>query len=389
MTFPFPLKPILVLATVFYINFLSRNIFAPLLPVIEVKYGLGHGVAGTLFLFLAFGQCAGFLASGFVSSRLNHRLTVFLSAIGMGVVMLAMAQSASVSVMYIWLLLLGVSAGLYLPSGIAILTELTNQNHWGKVIAIHELAPNLGLVTAPLLVEVLLSVVTWHDIIVIIGVSQFLIGVLFLLIGQGGIQKGKSLNPKTMQTILKEPSFWIIATVFSLAVGAADGIYAMLPLYLVHEIRFERQLANTIVGCSHIFGVILVFFSGIITDRIGARRAMVSFSITTGILTLMLGIFRGSFITPILVFLQATSIVCLFPPTLVIASLNFPAHLRSLAFSLLFAVDVLFGAGMVPSCIGHIAEVLSFSFGISLIGILLLAATPMMFYLRSDSHAHE
>jgi len=38
----------------------------------------------------------------------------------------------------------GISAGFYLPSGIAALTGLIRREDWGKAMAIHELAPNTG-----------------------------------------------------------------------------------------------------------------------------------------------------------------------------------------------------------------------------------------------------
>lgn len=389
LTSPFPLRPLLVLTTVFYISFLSRTVIAPLLPVIEAEFGLSHGEAGSLFVFIASGQCVGFLASGFVSSRLNYRLTVFFSAIAVGGAMLAMSHSSSVSGMYTWLFLVGVSEGLYFPSGIAIITELTSRQHWGKAMAIHEVAPNLALVTAPLLVEALLIAVPWRGIIGIVGVSAVLLGLLFLLSGQGGTQKGTSPNPKTMREILREPSFWIIATVIAFALGAADGLYAMLPLFLVNEIGFEREFANTIIGLSHVSGVIIIFFSGLITDRIGAKRAMALFAGTTGVLTLMLGFFHGSFVTPALVFLQATSIACFFPPALVIAALILPPRLRGLALSLVLIVAILFGEGVVPPGVGYLAEAVSFSFGICLIGVLVLGILPLLFFLRTDSHVRE
>ncbi len=389
MTFPFPLRPLLVLSTVFYINFLARTVFAPLLPVIKIEFSLGHGEAGSLFLFVASGQCVGFLASGFVSSRLNHRLTVLLSVTAVGGVMLAMSQSLSVSRMYAWLFLVGAFEGLYFPSGIAILMELTSRQHWGKAMAIHELAPNLALVSAPLLVEALLIFAPWRGIVAILGVSALLMGVLFSMVGQGGRQKGTSPNPKAMRDILGDPSFWLIAAVLAFALGAADGLYAMLPLFLVHEVRFDRELANTIVGLSHLSGVIIIFSSGVITDRIGAKRATAVFSLAAGISTLMLGILHGSFITPTLVFLQAASIACLFPPVLVIASVNSPADLRNLTLSLLLIVSILFGGGAIPPAIGYLAEAVSFSFAICFLGVLVLMVLPLLVCLRAEFPIHE
>ena len=68
---PFPWMPIIFVTVIFYLNFTSRVILAPLLPVIEEDLGIGHGEAGSLFLYIACGSGVGLLGSGFVSSRVK------------------------------------------------------------------------------------------------------------------------------------------------------------------------------------------------------------------------------------------------------------------------------------------------------------------------------
>jgi NNP family nitrate/nitrite transporter-like MFS transporter len=354
-----------------------------------VEFGLGHREAGSLFFFIASGQCLGLLASGFVASRVNHRLAVFLSVTAVGATMLVVSKSNTVTGLCTGLFLLGVSEGLYFPSGVAILTGLTSKPQWGKAMAIHELAPNLALVTAPLLAEALFLIVPWRGITGIVGVWAILTGLLFLFRGHGGTQKGTPPNVKAIWTIVRKPSFWIIAAVLAFAVGASDGLYAMLPLFLVRAIGLEREFANMIIGLSHVSGLVVIFFSGLITDRIGPKRAMTLISAITGIFTLMLGILRGTLVISTLVFLQATAIACLFPPVLVIASLNFPSHVRNLALSLLLIVSIFVGAGVIPPTVGYLAEAVSFSLGIGFIGILLLASLPLLFLLRASPNGRE
>lgn len=58
---PFPLLPIAFLTGIFYLNFVSRVILGPFLPVIERELGLGHGGAGSIFLFIQLGYASGLL----------------------------------------------------------------------------------------------------------------------------------------------------------------------------------------------------------------------------------------------------------------------------------------------------------------------------------------
>jgi NNP family nitrate/nitrite transporter-like MFS transporter len=384
LTYSFPLRTPLLLLFIFYLNFLSRIVIAPLLPLIEVEFGLGHGAAGSIFLFIASGYCVGLFGSTFVSSRLNHRRTILLSSMMAGGIMLTIARSASVSQMNAGLFLVGISTGLYLPSGIATLTDLIRMENWGKAMGLHEMAPNLAFVTAPLLAESLLRTVSWRDVFGFLGLSMILMGVLFLLLAPGGSQKGEPPNSRTMGKIVGNRSFWIMAAVFVLSIGASLGVYAMLPLFLVSDIGFNRELANTLVGLSRISGLIMVFMAGLITDRIGPKQALVLFLAITGTGTLMLGLVRGHIATSALVFLQATSVTCPFPAGLAMVSQTFPSQLRSVAVSLLILIGFLLGGGGIPPLIGYFAEVFSFSFGFSLLGISILALLPLFLHLKAS-----
>ena len=46
--------------------------------------------------------------------------------------------------LFVFFLLMGVSSGLYFPSGLTVATAVVAASSWGVGIAVHELAPNLG-----------------------------------------------------------------------------------------------------------------------------------------------------------------------------------------------------------------------------------------------------
>ena len=174
-----------------------------------------------------------------------------------------------------------------------------------------------------------------------------------------------------------------MATFFMVSIGASYGIYTMLPLYLVSEIRLDRQWANTLIGLSRTFGAVVLFCYGFFIDRMGPKRAMTFFLVTTGLSTFLLGFVRGSgsLTIPALVFLQAASVVCLFPVGFTIVSLLFPDRLRGVAVSLVIFVGFLLGGGIIPTAIGYWAEAFSFSSGFALLGVFFLALVP--FFLRN------
>jgi NNP family nitrate/nitrite transporter-like MFS transporter len=371
-----------ILLAIYYLAVLSRMVFAPLLPIFEVEFGLTHGQAGSLFLIVASGQCIGLLGSGILATRWSHRWTIFLSMIISGTAMLTVSQSVSVYQVLPGIVMVGAALGLYFPSGMATLTELISHEHWGKAIALHEMAPNLAFITAPLILEALLRLTPWRGIPLVLGILSIVVGLLFLFFGPKTHLKGTPPNPRAIRQVVQHASFWVLALLLGLSVGAESGVYSMLPLFLANEMGFARESANSLVGLSRVPGLLILFFSGLITDRMGHKRAAVLFLAIMGTLTLLLGMVRGPLITPILIVLQAASLPCFWPGALAVLSQAFAPPLRSLGVSLVVLSGILWGVGAIPSAIGHLAEVHSFSFGFTLLGGLILAALPLTLTLR-------
>jgi len=385
--FPFPLLSLSLLVGIFYVNFVSRIAVAPLLPVIKTDLGLGLTKAGSLFLLMATGYCTGLFTSGFVTARLSHRRTILLSAGVMGVAMIALSQTASITGMYLSLIIAGLSAGFYLPSGIAIVTDLVSREHWGKAMAFHELAPNLGFVTAPLLAEAFLRLISWRGVLALMGIWSILMGLIFLLLGRGGDHRGEAPRLSAMRSIFTRPVFWMMAAFFSVAIGASFGAYSMMPLFLVTERGMSRELANTLISLSRVAGFLILFFSGWITDRAGHKKAMALFLTATGVLILLIGVIHNPGITSLLVVLQASSVACAFPAGFTMLSAIFPSSIRNLAVSLVFMIGYLFGGGAFPLGIGYVAEISSFSWSFLLLGLLTLSIIPILFLVRSGESA--
>jgi NNP family nitrate/nitrite transporter-like MFS transporter len=383
------MMPLLFLVAIFYLNFTSRVILSPLLPILEHDFALGHGKAGSLFLLLQVGYCAGLMVSGFVSCRWNHRRTILLSTTTLGLVLLAMSLTSSIAAMRPGLVLLGAVAGLYLPSGIATITREIGQEHWGKALAIHELAPNLGFITAPLLAEALLRLLPWRGVLAVLGLLAVLLAVGFRFLGQGGAHTSEPPRWSTMGQLARDPSLWIAALLFSVAIGSGMGLYTMLPLFLVSEVGMDRELANTIVGLSRVPGLAVLFVSGMLIDRIGHRRALALFLGATGALTLLMGLVRGHVTMSILIFLQATAALCFFPAGFSMVSRVFPSSQRTLAVSLVTVMGSLLGGGVVPPAIGYLAEASSFSAGLGLLGLLTLSVPPLLRWRGATGGAHR
>lgn len=366
-----------LLTSIFLVNFLSRVILAPLMPVIERELGLGHTAAGSFFMIIALGYAAGLIGSGFVSSRLPHRRTIALTAFACGLAFFLIAVSHTLWMIRIGLFLVGVATGVYLPSGMTTITASIPSTHWGKAIAVHELAPSLGYLLAPLVVETLLVLCPWQAIIALIGGVSFILGTTFLRLVPGGDFTGEAPTFGNIRMLTAQPAFWIMAAFFGLSITASMGIYNMMPLYLVAERGFDRTLANSLIGLSRIPVIALALLSGWITDRIGPKPMITAVMIINGLTAILLGILPGRWVI-LMVFLQPMATVCFFAPGFTILSRIVPPEARNLSVSLTVFVAYLAGAGFFPTIAGAFGDAGAFGLAFILTGAITVASALLV-----------
>jgi NNP family nitrate/nitrite transporter-like MFS transporter len=375
------LVPIAFLVGIGFMNVLSRVIFSPLLLTIEADLHLSHAQASSFFMLISAGFSLTMFFSGLLSSKLTHRLVIVLSAVLCGASLMAVSFAISLPGIQICLFLLGMGAGLYLPSGIATVNSLVVSRDLGKALASHELGPSLAFAAGPILIGLLLKYSSWRSILITIGVTNLLMALLFAFWGRGGHFAGLKPNLKNLRPLLAHPNFWIMAALFAIAVGGEQGVYALLPTYLVSEKGLESVAANTIFGISRISVIFTTLISGFFVDGFGVKKSMAVIVIGAGILTVFLGLTSGASLL-IVVFLQPVMVTCFFPAGLAALSRIGSTQLTNVIVAMIFPIAYLFGAGVVPSVLGILGENGSFATGFIFLGITLLLSTVLLWFLK-------
>jgi len=375
--------PLVILTAIFFLNFITRIIFAPLMPEIEKDLGISHGTAGALFFLISVGYFITLLGSGWVVARYTHKRTITFSAVVLGLALVGTSFSNSLLAIRTGLLLLGMAAGLYLPSGIATVTDLFSSRHWGKALGAHELAPNLGFIAAPLLSELLLIIFPWRLVLLVLGVASVVAGLAFARFGRGGDYTGVAPGIRSFKTFLVLPAFWIIMILFGLAISSSLGVYTMLPLYLVTDYNIDRNFANTLVGLSRVSTLVMTLVGDWASDRFGPRKTLIIVFFLTGIATMLIGTARGSGIYA-LVIIQPILTACIFPACFAALSRISPPGTRNIAVSLSIPTAFLIGGGVIPAFIGFMGDTASFALGITSVGGLIITGSVLAFLLKEQ-----
>ena len=367
---------LVILAGVFYLTFVCRLIFSPLMNGIEAEMAITHARAGRFFLYISLGYSAALLCSGFLSSRLTHRRTIAVSAIWSGLTLLGLAASHWLPLTEVLLLAYGVGSGLYLPSGVAVATSLVAPRNYGKAMAVHELAPTLSFLTAPLLAELFLALGSWRTGLAVLGVTAIAAGLLFAFHGRGGEFKSSPPSFDVMRTIVRRPAFWVLACFFCMAIGGSLGTYTILPLFLVDEHDLLPSKANDLQALSRVSGPFVIFAAGWVADRLGTARAMAYSLGLAALATIAMGLTGGGVLIAAVI-LQPLLLSCYFPAGFAAVSKIFPAEIRSVVVSLIIPLGILIGGGLIPAFLGFLGDQGHFGFGFVLVGVF-LAVGPLL-----------
>lgn len=341
----------LFLAWLFYLGFVSRILFAPLMPEIEKDLGIGHGQAGGLFLLLSVGYMLAPVCSGVISSRFDHSGTLRFSAWLVGLSLLAFSLVDNFWGMGAILLVIGFAGGIHLPSAIATITAEIEKSDWGKGLSVHQCAPPLSFVSAPLIAAMFLHWLSWRQILFFWAILCLASALLYSVRGRGGEFPGRVVSLANMKIVGANRSFWILVLLLSMAISGNAGIFAMLPLYLVIERGYDLAWANTLIGLSQISGIVMVFFAGWLTDRIGQKKVMGGSLAATGVLTLLLAWTEGEVLILVL-FLQAAALTAFFPAGFAALSRVAAPSLRSVVGATGPPLGFLLGGGLMPTAIG-------------------------------------
>ncbi|MBW2618728.1 MAG: MFS transporter, partial [Deltaproteobacteria bacterium] len=239
-----------------------------------------------------------------------------------------------------------------------------------------------GFIVAPLAAEVLLRWVSWRGVMMAIGCISLTVGLAFARFGRGSRFRGHPPNLAAIKQMTRQRSFWVMAALFSLGLAGTNGIFSMLPLYLVSQHGLARQVTNLLVALSRISGLGMVFLAGWASDRLGPRRALAGVLAINGVLTVLLGLTSEGPLL-LLIFLQPAIASCFFPPAFAELSRTSPPKARSLAVSLTVPAAFMVGSGVIPAGIGLAGQAGSFGAGIVVVGGMILAGLILLPGLRS------
>jgi predicted MFS family arabinose efflux permease len=209
---------------------------------------------------LIYGLCA--IPAGFLADRFGSRRMLVLAAAGCTLSLLLVAAAPSFLLLALGLVLLGLSAGLYHPSGLSLLSRAVASGERGRAIGIHGAGGNLGEAIAPAWAWWFATTLGWRAGFVAAAALSLVCGLLALTLPASGRPRDETSGPAA-----PSPS------------GTLASTLAQLGRTLLGFARNRRLLwlLLSLVAAGFIYRGFLTFLSLHLADRggVGANASYV------------------------------------------------------------------------------------------------------------------
>jgi MFS family permease len=375
------LLPLFIFWCLWFLNFSTRAVFSPILPLIEDTLSLSHGAAGGLFISLSIGFSLTLFITGRFVSNWGYKRMVAIGFICIGLVLFSFQWAGSYVVFHLLFFLLGAATGTYIPSILPIITETYDHKHWGKAIGFHDSAASLSIFSIPILITLGLHHFSWKSLLLILGIVPLLFLIPFWKVSVEPKQE-RVYQKSLLADLFRNRTVWVMGLLWIFSTASTLGIYSILPLYLIKEKGMDFGFANTLLGFSRAVGVIVPLTIGFITDRYGFQVILKWSIFATGLSTIGLALSSTLSLILITLILQALLSLAFFPVAFTAISKLTPISQRSMTIGFIIAIGVIFGTGGGPFILGLVADHLNFKVGILGLGILTTLSSLMVRFLR-------
>jgi MFS transporter, NNP family, nitrate/nitrite transporter len=352
----------------------NRVLLSPLLLQIQLDFSISHGPSSRIFLFRSIGFSSALLISMYISSRIIHRATVLLSSVLIFTALLFMAAARTLTFFNAAILAAGFGSGLYPVSGLAVLNDLVIRKDRQKAISFHELGPHTAMLLAPLLANSIIQYGSWRSAYVILAVITLAAGILYFIRVPAGSFKGDPPTYQVLGELFRIPLFWVLIMIFSIAVGAATGIYAIIPIFLVDEAGYTQEAANTLFSISRLTPIAALIGAGLVQDRVGVKWSLLVSIIGCGVMIILTGLLSGPLLLAA-IFLQPAFAAVIIPPALTAAATVGGPKQQGIIIAMLLPIASVFGTGIIPSFIGYMGDAASFSLAFIIIGAVTMVSS--------------
>lgn len=333
---------IAICALVYFLDGLIHSILGPLAPEISRSLHLNNAELGPIFSANLLGQCLGLIVFPVFAARAGERQVVLISLVGFGLAQSCTAGSEGATSLFLWRLITGVFLGGCLPSCLALVTAAAPSKRRGLAIMMLFTGYGLGATVAGLVSTGFAELGGWRMAMVAVG-AACLVSAVFAwawlreprAAGDGAstadgvaVERPNALLIFSRPYLLGTLMLWLL---FICMLTISYCLNSWLPTLLV-EVGRDERLASISVSLFSLGGIVAALGVGLLIDRWGAMRTLVSFLVLSTVLLFIIGQVLASASTAVLLVLLAVCgffVLGAYGGVNVVLASFYPAHLRA------------------------------------------------------------
>jgi len=338
------------------------------------KLHLDELSSGTLFSILPLGIIAGSFIFGPVADKYGYKILLVISSLCLFAGFEGLAFTMSADLLKIFILLIGIGGGAINGATNALVSDISEKEK-GANISLLGVFYGLGALGMPLILGLLKSVISFEEIVAVVGIITFLSGVYYLIIKFPPPKQARGVPFTQSLKLVKDRVLITIALFLCFQSGFEGIVNNWTTTYLVNRLSIAESSALYALSA---------FVAGMVVMRLLIGSIFRPFSSKT-LLTIS---FMLTFVGLILLkaslsyYISVTGLVLLgaglsggFPIMLGFVG-NLYSELSGTAFSLVFFIALIgntiinFLMGLVAQKFG-IEHLITFAFAESVIMILL------------------
>ena len=374
---------VLLVAVLFFMNYVARCALSPVLAPMEASLGVGHAQVTSLLMVQGVGFAVSQSLAGFCCGLLPPRRVAALSLLASGMCLVGVYATGSLGTASLLFFGVGLSCRLYFPAGMALLGDLVRADDWGKAMGLHEMAPNMGFILLPLLAEATAWLCGWKSLFLLLGGTSMLLAGLFLLLGQGGHSPTARPSFAGCTRLLGTPAAWAAMLVMCVALCGEFSVFSILQLFLVGERAYSPENANLVLSLSRLATPLGVILGGWLADRHSAHAVLRACLVIHAASLAAMSCCTGPLLYAACA-AQAVSIATLFPALFKQLALLYPLRLQPIALSLILPPAGFSANALMPWLLGVCGQYWSFGAGFVALAGASLAGALCLRALRSQ-----
>ena len=231
----------------------SMLIFPAIMITLQDYLNVGLDTLGWMYMLSSFMFGLGSIPAGFLENKFGGRNLLVVFQIGASISGLIIIFANDLTIMALGMMLLGLSASIYHPAGLTIISRRVLQT--SKAMGYHGIAGSLGLAAGPLLAAWFASIIDWrfaYFTMIVIWVILSVVTVFLIPAEHISIDVKGKITPK--RSILRPlVTYYFITSLIGLAF---TGFITYMPIFfsnntysffLINDKIFAGGIATTIV----------------------------------------------------------------------------------------------------------------------------------------------